>query len=78
MTPLEQLDYKHQWMAINKNPVKIHSDRMWAAKRWCKETLLHHQYVLKTYSGIYEHTFLFESTEASEAFKKLYAYNKTI
>jgi len=43
MTPQKRFDHKLQWMGIDSNAVKLHSDREFDGKQWCKKNLEQHQ-----------------------------------
>ena len=66
MTPQEVHDHKMKWMPGIEVPV--HSDRAMVAKDWCKANLKQHQWRLKTYTDVYEHTFHFESSDDAISF----------
>ena len=66
MTPQEVHDYKMNWMPGYSIPV--HSDKAMAAKDWCKANLEQHQWRLKTYTDVYEHTFYFERKSNAKEF----------
>lgn len=70
MTPQEIADYKQRWMASgNNNPVGIHSDLDVKAKDWCSKNLERHQWSMKTWTDVYEHTFFFEDLLKAEEFR---------
>lgn len=69
MTPQEIADYKQRWMSTgNNNPVRLHSDLDTQGKTWCRRTLERHQWSMKTWTNVYEHTFFFEDIRAAQNF----------
>ena len=68
MTPLEIFDYKNNWMSKGAYSVKVHSDRDLDAKIWCRKNLEQQQWVMRTWSGVYEHTFYFENEDHATRF----------
>jgi hypothetical protein len=71
MTPQEIADYKQRWMSTgNNNPVRLHSDLDTEGKTWCRRQLERHQWSMTTWTGVYEHTFFFESQYVSQQFEQ--------
>lgn len=70
MTPLEIFDYKQKWMPGNAVPA--HSDKVNEAKTWCRRNLGRHEWSMKEWTNVYEHTFHFENESAAEEFKKTF------
>lgn len=68
MTPLEIFDYKNKWMSNAGFSVRIHSDFDLEAKIWCRENLQQHQWLMRSWSDIYEHIFWFEQLDDSIKF----------
>lgn len=69
MTPQEIFEYKQQWMSSgSNNPVQLHSDLVDTAKTWCRRNLGRHQWSMRTYTDVYEHTFFFEAADAAQNF----------
>ena len=69
MTPIEIAEYKQRWMSSgNNNPVRLHSDLVDAGKTWCRRILERHQWSMKTWTNVYEHTFYFEDARAAQNF----------
>jgi hypothetical protein len=71
-TPQEISDYKQAWMRDCSYSVNIHSDLDVQGKAWCRKNLQRWQWVMHSYTGVYEHTFYFEDKSHSEEFKKLW------
>ena len=69
MLPLEQLDYKQQWLP-KAYICQIHSDMCMQAKRWLRRNLKPHQWHILHWTNIYEHQVLFEHLEHLELFKQ--------
>lgn len=70
MTPLEIFDYKNMWMHNGGYRVRIHSDLDLDAKIWCRRNLEQYEWLMRTYSDIYEHTFWFEDQKVSQLFEQ--------
>jgi hypothetical protein len=68
MTPQEINDHKMKWMRESNHSVRLHSDLDVEGKDWCRKNLERHQWSFSQYSGVYEHTFHFESQAASQQF----------
>jgi len=69
MTPQERFDHKLRWMGIDSNAVKLHSDREFDGKQWCKKNLEQHQWGFSKYTDMYEDTFYFETKEMKHKFE---------
>ncbi len=70
MTPQEVFDYKTTWLSNGGNPVKVHSDLDIEGKYWCRQNIERHQWSFTSYTGVYEHTFHFESKDHADKFSK--------
>jgi hypothetical protein len=68
MTPLQIFEYKNNWMASGGVGVRMHSDLDTEAKTWCRENLQQHQWLMRSWSSLYEHTFWFETAECAVKF----------
>jgi len=70
MTPNEIAEYKRRWMRESGYPVRLHSDLVDKGKTWCKNNLQQHEWVLKQYTDVYEHTFWFEHKKHGKVFAR--------
>jgi len=71
LTPLEVTDFKRSWMPGTS--VRIHSDRRFEAKEWCKnliekELLEQESYQMVLYTNVYEDTFHFHAALVAQSF----------
>ena len=69
MKPQDIFDYKLKWRSNNPIEVPFHSDYMMNYYDWCKENFNKWQYDIITWTGVYEHTMIFESAKDAEKFK---------
>lgn len=66
MTPIEIHEYKLRWFPGYS--VAIHSDNDVKGKSWCRKHLQRHQWSMKSWTNVYEHTFSFEYKKDADAF----------
>lgn len=69
MTPQEISDYKMSWLSNGGYSVRVHSDLDWQGKNWCRKHLGRHQWSFRSWTDVYEHTFIFEDQEISKKFE---------
>ena len=67
MTPQEIFEYRMRWKSSFY--VVIHSDMEYNAKIWCRSNLKPHLWKMRKWTGIYEHTMLFEDNDDAQQFK---------
>lgn len=58
MTPIEIFEYKNKWKP--GYTVRLHSDLRSKGKDYCTIQMFKHQWDIKTYTDVYEDTFMFE------------------
>jgi hypothetical protein len=71
MTPQQIFDYKREWMP--GHVVTLHSDLTSAGKDWCKRQCEKQEWHFKSYTDIYQHTFMFENIKAAQNFEMEFA-----
>ena len=69
MTPVEIFEYKQRWIRNGGYKVRLHSDLRGQGKDFCKTMMMQQQWDMKTYSDVYEDTFLFEYQQDAKMFK---------
>ena len=69
MTPVEIFEYKQKWQRTGGYAVRLHSDLRSQGKDFCKVMMMQQQWDMKTYSDVYEDTFLFEHKQDAKMFK---------
>lgn len=70
-TPQDISEYKMKWKS-HAFTVPIHSDIDWQCKDWCRKNLQRWEWSMTAYTGVYEHTFLFEKEEHAKEFIKIW------
>ena len=63
MTPLEITDYKKAWLP--GTVVFLHSDVCSRVLDWCKTNVPKHQYHLRRWTDVYQHSVCFESDDVA-------------
>lgn len=69
MTPIEIFEYKLCWKP-NAFIVKLHSDKRWDAKQWCRRNFEWERWDSIHFTDVYEDTYLFEILEDANRFKE--------
>lgn len=71
MTPQQIVDYKRKWMP--GIVVTLHSDLESVGKDWCKKQCEKYEWHFKSYTDIYQHSFMFENIKAAQNFEMEFA-----
>ena len=59
MTPQEQWSYKQRWIP-QAYQAPFHSDLLWKVKHWLRDNVPQHQWHIREWTNVYEHTVWFK------------------
>ena len=72
MTPQYQWTYKQSWLAW-AHQVPFHSDLLKPALRWLRLHVPLHLWHIEEWTGVYEHTVLFEYLVDQQQFRRYFS-----